>query len=102
MGIKEGTYDGHWMLHVSDESLHSTPETNITLYVNSNLNKNVRLKKKVKQKIINKWNKLHALKKKLMGNISESWVYASLMTQKFYYLGVLISVQIIRRAQVCL
>ena len=35
MGIKEGTYcEGHWVLWVSDESLNSTPETNITLYVN--------------------------------------------------------------------
>ena len=35
MGIKEGTcYDEHWVLYVSDESLSSTPETNIALYVN--------------------------------------------------------------------
>ena len=35
MGIKEGTCrDEHWMLYVSDESLNSTPETNIALYVN--------------------------------------------------------------------
>ena len=34
MGIKEGTRDEHWMSYVSDESLNSTPETNITLYVN--------------------------------------------------------------------
>ena len=34
MGIKEGTCDEHWVLYVSDESLNSTPETNITLYVN--------------------------------------------------------------------
>jgi len=35
MGIKEGTcYDEHWVLYVSAESLHSTPETNIVLYVN--------------------------------------------------------------------
>ena len=31
MGIKEGTSDEHWVLYVSDESLNSTPETNITL-----------------------------------------------------------------------
>ena len=32
MGIKEGTgYDEHWVLYISDESLSSTPETNITL-----------------------------------------------------------------------
>ena len=34
MGIKEGTCDEHWVLCVSDESLNSTPETNIALYVN--------------------------------------------------------------------
>ena len=35
MGIKEGTRDEHWVLYaVSDESLNSTPETSITLYVN--------------------------------------------------------------------
>ena len=35
MGIKEDTCDDeHWMLHVSDELLNSTPETNIALYVN--------------------------------------------------------------------
>ena len=34
MGIKECTCDKHWVLSVSDESLNSTPETNITLYVN--------------------------------------------------------------------
>jgi len=34
MRIKEGTYcDEHWVLYVTDESLDSTPETNITLYV---------------------------------------------------------------------
>ena len=35
MGIKEGTCnDEHWVFNVSDESLNSTPETNITIYVN--------------------------------------------------------------------
>ena len=35
VGIKEGTcYDKHWVLCVNNESLNSTPETNITLYVN--------------------------------------------------------------------
>ena len=34
MGIKEGTGDERWVLRLSDESLSSTPETNITLYVN--------------------------------------------------------------------
>ena len=32
--FKEGTCDEHWVLYVSDESLNSTPKTNITLYVN--------------------------------------------------------------------
>ena len=33
--IKEGTrWDKHWMLYISDESLNSTPETNVTLNVN--------------------------------------------------------------------
>ena len=35
MGIKEGTcWDEHWVFYISDESLNSTPETIITLYVN--------------------------------------------------------------------
>ena len=34
MGTKEGTCDEHWVLYVSDESLNSTPETMIALYVN--------------------------------------------------------------------
>ena len=34
MSIKEGTCDEHCMLYVSDESLNSTTETNIALYVN--------------------------------------------------------------------
>ena len=35
MGTKEGTcWDEHWALCVSDESLGSSPETNITWYVN--------------------------------------------------------------------
>ena len=35
MGIKEGTcWDEHWVSYASDESLNSTPETIITLYVN--------------------------------------------------------------------
>ena len=46
MGIKKGTsYDGHWMLYLSDESLSSTPETNIALYVDY-------LKFKLKNKLI--------------------------------------------------
>ena len=35
MGMKEGTcYDESWVLYVSDESLDSTSETHIALYVN--------------------------------------------------------------------
>ena len=34
VGIKEDIYDEHWVLYISDESLNSTPETNIKLYVN--------------------------------------------------------------------
>ena len=34
-GNKEGTFqDEQWVLHVSDESLGSTPEAKTTLYVN--------------------------------------------------------------------
>ena len=34
MGIKESTcYGEHWVLYLSDASLKSVPETNITLYV---------------------------------------------------------------------
>ena len=32
-GIKEDTWDEHWVLYVSDESLDSAPETNTILYV---------------------------------------------------------------------
>ena len=31
--IKEGTCDEHWVLHVSDESVNSTSESNIALYI---------------------------------------------------------------------
>ena len=35
IGMKEGTWgDEHWVLYVSVESLNSTLETNIMLYVN--------------------------------------------------------------------
>ena len=34
MGIEEDTSNEHWMFYVSDESLNSIPETNITLHVN--------------------------------------------------------------------
>ena len=33
LGIKEGTCDDHWMLYVRDESLNSTSQTNIALYI---------------------------------------------------------------------
>ena len=40
MGIKEDTcWDEHWMFYVSDESLVSTSEAKITLYVNQRINK---------------------------------------------------------------
>ena len=42
MGIKEDTCcDEHWVLYVSDQSLNSTPESNITLLTNWNLNKSL-------------------------------------------------------------
>ena len=48
MGINEGTYyDVHWVLHVSDESLNSTPETNTILYSNKNLNNNLEKRKEL-------------------------------------------------------
>ena len=35
MGVKEYTYrDEHWVMYGIVESLHCTPETNVTLYVN--------------------------------------------------------------------
>ena len=34
MATDEGTCDKHWVLYGSDESLNSTPETNIVLHVN--------------------------------------------------------------------
>lgn len=35
VGMKEGACcDEHWVMYVSVESLSSTPETNIALYVN--------------------------------------------------------------------
>ena len=58
MGIKEGICcDEYQILYESDESRNSTPETNITLFVNQNLNK--KLKQKVnKIKIKNKLYKI--------------------------------------------
>ena len=36
MAIKEGTcYNEHWVLYISNESLNSTPETDIASYANS-------------------------------------------------------------------
>ena len=46
MGIEESTCDKHQVLHESDESLNSKPETNITLYANWNLNKKLEGKNK--------------------------------------------------------
>ena len=34
MGVKEGTWEDHWVLCVSDESLNSPPETNTMPYGN--------------------------------------------------------------------
>ena len=42
--LMKGICDEHW---VSDGSLDSSPETNITLYVNQNLNKNLKQNKKI-------------------------------------------------------
>ena len=51
MGLKEGTYcDEYWVLYVSDESLNSTPKTNITLYANWSLRKNLKKENKTKKK----------------------------------------------------
>lgn len=47
MGLKDGTSDECWGMYANDESiLHFTPETNITLYVNCILNKNLEEKNK--------------------------------------------------------
>ena len=32
--VKRGTCNKHWLLYVREESLNSTPETNIILYAN--------------------------------------------------------------------
>ena len=49
MGIKEGaSCDEHWVLYVSDKSPNCTSETNVTLYVDWNLNKNVKQTKNLK------------------------------------------------------
>ena len=55
MDIKEDTsYDEHWTLYVSDESLNAMPKTNATPYVNQNLNKNLEEKKKESNKVFGK------------------------------------------------
>ena len=47
--IEECACDEHQILYISAESLNSTPETIITLYVLSNLNKTKKIKiKKMK------------------------------------------------------
>ena len=51
MGIKEYTCDEYQVICGSIESLYHTPETNITLYINWNLNKNA-LKISITQNII--------------------------------------------------
>ena len=49
MSIKEVTCDKHWMLYVSEESLNSTPETNIMLCLtNYSLNQNLKKNRKVR------------------------------------------------------
>lgn len=48
-GDQECTYcDEHWALYGSVESLFFTPETNITLHANRNLNKNLKKNLRVK------------------------------------------------------
>lgn len=49
MGIKEGTCDEHGVFFLSVESLNSTPDANITLYVNWNLNENLGEKRNVNE-----------------------------------------------------
>ena len=49
MALKEGiSCDERWVLHVSDESLNSIPETILhCMLTNQNLNKNLKMKKKM-------------------------------------------------------
>ena len=50
MGIEEGPcWDAQWVLYVNDDLLSSTPETNTTLYVYTNLNLNKEKKWKTSQ-----------------------------------------------------
>ena len=53
MDIKKGAFKERWVLHVSNESLNSTPEIN-TAYIltNWNLNKNLKREKEKKIKIL--------------------------------------------------
>lgn len=44
MGREQGTCDAFCVLYVTDESLNSASETNMTLYVNWNVNKNLKHK----------------------------------------------------------
>ena len=37
-GIKEDTWDEHWLLYIGDESLESTPEVIIALLANLDVN----------------------------------------------------------------
>ena len=53
MGVKEGTCE-HQVLYESVESLYCTLDTNITLYVNWNLNKNLRKFKTLWQMVYRK------------------------------------------------
>lgn len=54
VGMKEGTFsDDHWVMNASAESLDCTPETNITLCVNSTGIKIICLKIKEISKCIN-------------------------------------------------
>ena len=47
--IKEGLCDEHWLLYINDESLNFKPDSNITLYANQNLNKNLKKTKSINQ-----------------------------------------------------
>ena len=59
MGVKEATCDEPWILYVSDESLNSTPETYIALYVNQKLNKKFLKKEFLPKEKKSKWIELY-------------------------------------------